>query len=60
MNDTEKVNGDGWVTSRIGPNRFRTENRARGHFFVADEPFAVGGRDEGATPYEMLLASLGS
>jgi putative redox protein len=49
-----------WITSRTGPARFRTEVRARDHFFVADEPFAVGGRNEGPTPYELLLASLGT
>ncbi|HJU90823.1 MAG TPA: OsmC family protein [Gemmatimonadaceae bacterium] len=50
----------GWVTSHIGVNRFRTEIRARSHFLVADEPFAVGGRDDGPTPYDLLLASLGA
>ena len=49
----------GWVTARIGVDHYRTEIRARSHFLVTDEPFAVGGRDQGPTPYEMLLASLG-
>lgn len=49
-----------WTTSHIGPARFRTEIRSRDHFFVADEPFSVGGRDAGPTPYELLLASLGA
>jgi putative redox protein len=31
-----------------------------GHHLVVDEPAAVGGADEGPTPYEMLLAGLGA
>jgi uncharacterized OsmC-like protein len=39
---------------------FRTEVEVGGHHLVVDEPTAVGGADEGPTPYEMLLAGLGA
>jgi putative redox protein len=34
--------------------------KARGHSIVSDQPVEQGGFDEGATPPELLLASLGS
>ncbi|HET7602623.1 MAG TPA: OsmC family protein [Gemmatimonadales bacterium] len=52
--------GGRWVTARIGVNGFRTEIEARSHGLVADEPTALGGTDRGPTPYELLLAALGS
>ncbi len=39
---------------------FSTEVRAGQHRLVADEPARVGGADLGPTPYDLLLASLGS
>ncbi|RPH73015.1 MAG: OsmC family peroxiredoxin [Myxococcaceae bacterium] len=39
---------------------FRTEVEVGGHRLVVDEPLAVGGADQGPTPYEMLLAGLGA
>ena len=56
--EEEKTSGDRVVT-RTGAT-FRTEIQARGHTTVADEPIAVGGRDEGPTPYDLLVAALGA
>ena len=39
---------------------FRTEVEVGGHRMVIDEPTAVGGSDDGPTPYEVLLAGLGA
>ena len=42
----------------LGEVQFEIE--ARGHKLVSDQPVAEGGYDEGITPPELLLASLGS
>lgn len=49
-----------WIAADIGPRGYRVQLQARQHTFFADEPAAVGGSDTGPTPYEHLLAALGS
>jgi putative redox protein len=39
---------------------FRTRISAGRHDLIADEPESAGGRDEGPTPYGLLLAALGA
>lgn len=48
------------VAVRTGADSFTTAVVAGEHHLLADEPIDVGGSDLGPTPYELLLASLGS
>src|SRR3712207_2005620 len=50
---------DDRVVVRTGTG-LRTDVRANGYAVVADEPASVGGTDSGPTPYDYLLAALGS
>lgn len=43
-----------------GANGFRQQVRAGRHDLVADEPILVGGTELGPTPYDFLLAALGT
>jgi putative redox protein len=43
-----------------GPEGFLNQVVARSHHWLADEPTDVGGTDAGPTPYELLLAALGT
>jgi putative redox protein len=45
---------------RVGERGFRTEIQVGGHTLIADEPVALGGTDEGPTPYDYMAAALGS
>jgi putative redox protein len=56
MDDTKPVS----ITVGIGREPFATLIQARQHMFNADEPGALGGKDTGPMPYELLLAALGS
>ena len=49
-----------WITAHAGARGFRTDISVGLHTLIADEPVALGGTGLGATPYELLLASLGS
>jgi putative redox protein len=48
------------VTVRGGPAGFTQEITVGPHGLTADEPTAAGGTDRGPTPYDLLLAGLGS
>ncbi len=48
------------VVDESGSGKFTQRIRAGRHEFVADEPASVGGNDDGPTPYDLLLAALGT
>ena len=61
---SDEVIGDelppGEVRVSMGEGDFLCRNQARGQDFLSNEPVASGGSDKGPTPYELLLAALGS
>jgi uncharacterized OsmC-like protein len=59
MNDTQQPE-HGVVTVRGDASGFVQEVIAGSHRFNSDEPAAAGGTDRGPTPYDLLLAALGS
>jgi putative redox protein len=50
----------GWIISINDHTGFRTDIHAGGYDFIADEPVSVGGSGAGPTPYEYMLAAMGS
>jgi putative redox protein len=48
------------IVVRTGHGKFGTEVHTGGHRFIADEPRSHGGDDSGPTPYDLLLAALGT
>ncbi|RXZ66143.1 bifunctional alpha/beta hydrolase/OsmC family protein [Pelagerythrobacter rhizovicinus] len=59
MRDDWPMPEDG-VVVKSGHGRFGTEVHTASHRFVADEPRSYGGDDAGPTPYDLLLAALGT
>ncbi|MCT4706717.1 bifunctional alpha/beta hydrolase/OsmC family protein [Enterobacteriaceae bacterium H11S18] len=54
----EPAKGEVIVTMREGD--FLCDVRSVGHQWLSDEPLSVGGLDKGPTPYDQLLAALGT
>ena len=58
MNNEE--HHEGLVVVRGAADGFLQEVVAGAHQLVSDEPASAGGTDRGASPYDLLLAALGS
>ena len=58
ITDTQAL--EGVVIVRGAADGFTQEITAGSHHFRSDEPASVGGTDSGPTPYDLLLAALGS
>lgn len=48
------------IVTGTGPDALAQEVIAGPHGFLVDEPVALGGAETGPTPYDLLLAALGS
>lgn len=48
------------VASLDNESLFTTQMRAGNHYFTADEPTEIGGKDFGPTPYDLLSSALAS
>jgi putative redox protein len=60
MTQPTKQSHEGTLTASIGPSGYRVAIDAGGHPLISDEPIEAGGSDEGATPYDLVLAALGA
>lgn len=54
----ESLTTEHQVVANLGKEGFTTQIKAGNHFFLADEPVKLGGKDLGPDPYEFLATAL--
>ena len=60
MKTLNPITREAVVTVRGGPSGLAQAVTTRSHRLTADEPVDAGGADSGPTPYELLVAALGT
>ncbi len=58
--DVQLMPTEGTVSVSTAGGKFAQWVRTSHHVFISDEPESFGGNDDGPTPYDLLLASLGT
>lgn len=48
------------TTASIGTTDYAVSIKARHHALISDEPAAIGGKDAGPAPFDLLLSGLGA
>ena len=60
MKNQDDLAREGMVTVHGLASGFAQTVETRSHRLIADEPLSHGGTDKGPTPYDLLLAALGT
>ncbi len=60
LEKTQTLETEQQVSVRTGEKDYVTEVKTENHYLLADEPLSLGGTDLGPTPYDLLVAALGT
>ena len=60
LEKTQTLETEQQVSVRTGEKEYVTEVKTENHYLLADEPLSLGGTDLGPTPYDLLVAALGT
>ena len=58
--DTQNKNPNEVIVSETGKGRYNQQIIVGKHVLTGDEPVSSGGNDEGPSPYDFLMAALGT